>query len=223
MPANDDSAEAPATQDAGASATADGRGSDHHEHRHHHRYRVRRERHRPSLLIPTLLILLGLLSAGLIITLASVYLSEQALAARQAATGAMMDDIESLKAERKELLQQLAVKVRGRVPGLRPILNEQVLNINQGLVKDVLFTVSGTADKQNYEYQVVLRNSSNQPAKVGLKLLLFNRFGVQIDEAGIGRDADGTLNPGEVSSHSGQAAADPEWGLPAYFMFVEKG
>lgn len=124
-------------------------------------------------------------------------------------------EIKTLKNEIKEL-------TLNRLPGLTGLNYDEVLKVDEQYVKNIVFTRTGKKGAHLYEYKVVLENhgAALQPA---LKVILFNRSGVQVgmselsnkvDQGGITR-----LDQDEVRTHYAvvQLADKAE---PEYFQVI---
>jgi hypothetical protein len=188
-------------------------------HRERRRYRVRRHS-RPGLLILTLtLLILG--TTGLVVVSTQMFLAERALADRQSNVLEMLKQAAALRSESSALKGELAALVQKRWPDLRPIRAAQVTPINDRLVKDILFTPTGSEEKQGLQFKLVLRNTGSDTARVRVKVLFYNRAGIQTGEAMVGNtDKPTLLGAGESVSFTGQAQRDPDDGLPVYFRIV---
>lgn len=123
--------------------------------------------------------------------------------------------IHSLKDEINEL-------TLNRLPGLIGLSYDEVLKINKEYVKNIVFTRTGKKDSRFYEYKIVLENrdSELQPA---LKILLYNRSGVQVGSSELSNDAQQggltRLDRDEVRAHYAVFQL-PNDSNPEYFQVV---
>jgi hypothetical protein len=123
--------------------------------------------------------------------------------------------IQTLKNEVKELTLK-------RLPGLKALNYDAVLQINKNYVKNIVFTRTGKKGTRLYEYKVVLENrkSALQPA---LKVLLFDRNGIQVGMSELSNKSEHggitRLDQDEVRTHYAvvQLAEDAE---PEYFQVI---
>ncbi len=118
--------------------------------------------------------------------------------------------------------QELAALVQGRIPNLHPLALDQVIPVGRHVVKNVAFAQLREDGVPSYEYKLLLQNDSELMAIPRVRLLLFDRLGVEIGRAQVtaneGEGAeDEILYPGTARSYSGRFALARE-ALPAYFL-----
>lgn len=128
--------------------------------------------------------------------------------------------------ENETLRSEMTDMVEGRLPGdLHPMDFDQVINIDDGLTKNVLFTELRRERQQGYEYRIVLENGREERIQPHVRILVFDRLGIQIGTADITQSPDWEdlaavgLGSGESHSFSGgiQLTMDRK---PAYFMIT---
>ncbi|MFO7858139.1 MAG: hypothetical protein R6V11_04370, partial [Ectothiorhodospiraceae bacterium] len=118
--------------------------------------------------------------------------------------------------------EEIALLVQGRAPRLRPIVLDEVVPINQGYVRHVLFTVTRKGSAENYEYTMVMENDSHGQIDPDVKIMFFDRTGIQVGVSEIGWQPRGRQNVdslarGEVRSHSASVDLFDE-SPPEYFL-----
>ena len=122
----------------------------------------------------------------------------------------------------KTLESEIEALTLNRLPGLINLNFDEVIKVDKHYVKNIVFTRTGKKDNHLYEYKVVLENhnSALQPA---LKILLFDRNGVQVgmselshktDQGGITR-----LDQDEVRTHYSVVQL-PDDSEPEYFQVI---
>jgi hypothetical protein len=117
-------------------------------------------------------------------------------------------ELAQLKPEIERLRRDLATLVTKRLPGLHPLVYDQVIALNHGYVKHIVFTVI-KADKQvSHEYKLVMENETLTALEVDAELLLFDDAGIQVGSALVGKGESRTtsesyqLKPGEKRSYN---------------------
>jgi hypothetical protein len=89
---------------------------------------------------------------------------------------------------------------KGRLPHLRDLVLDKVLVINGPYLKNIVFTVLNQNGTKNYEYKLVMENSTSRTIHPAARMYVFDRYGVQIGSAEVAGRAD--LAPGESRSQS---------------------
>ena len=122
----------------------------------------------------------------------------------------------------KTLESEIEALTLNRLPGLINLNFDEVIKVDKHYVKNIVFTRTGKKGSHLYEYKVVLENHNGalQPA---LKILLFDRSGVQVgmselshktDQGGITR-----LDQDEVRTHYSVVQL-PDDSEPEYFQVI---
>ena len=123
----------------------------------------------------------------------------------------------------KNLLADMNSLVESRLPGLRPLEFDKIIQITEQYIKNVIFAVSKDARKTKYEYRFVFFNPKITPVFPRVKLFLFNDRGLQVGGADVtltGKASEGrvrSLGPGEIRSYNGSAEV-LNGSDPSYFM-----
>ena len=102
-----------------------------------------------------------------------------------------------------ELVRQqkiVADMTKGRLPHLLDLVPDKVLAINGPYVKNVVFTVLNQNDKNVYEFKLVMENNTGKKMRPKVRVLVFDRNGVQIGGAEIAHLEE--LTPGESRSQT---------------------
>jgi hypothetical protein len=89
---------------------------------------------------------------------------------------------------------------KGRLPHLRDLVLDKVLMINGSYLKNIVFTVLNQNGTKNYEYKLVMENSTARTVHPAARMFVFDRYGVQIGSAEVAGRSD--LAPGESRSQS---------------------
>ena len=116
---------------------------------------------------------------------------ERKLIAAEQETQALKPQLEKTRSELNDLVQR-------RFPNLQQLEINNMLEINQGLIKQVVFTKIKQGNQDVYKYLVVVENSAVKKINPSFRVLLFDEFGVHVGsadvvdkrvlEAGEGRD-----------------------------------
>lgn len=136
-------------------------------------------------------------------------------------------ELEQARAELAEATAQRDALVTGRIPRLKPLEYDKAIKINSGYVRNVIFTLTRTADASTHEYRIVLHNDSLSVINPKVKIVLFDEVGIQIGMANLNRSAataekDRTLlDPGEVRSYSGVIPVHGRQ-RPQYFLVLSE-
>jgi hypothetical protein len=79
-----------------------------------------------------------------------------------------------------ETQHELEASVQGRFPQLRRPELDKVLPVNDGYVRNIVFTMLKKSNEVTYEYKIVLDNNSETTGIPDVKVLVFDRLGVQL-------------------------------------------
>ena len=89
---------------------------------------------------------------------------------------------------------------KGRLPHLRELVTDKVLQINGPYLKNIVFTVLNQNGTKSYEYKLVMENGTARTVHPAARMFVFDRYGIQIGSAEVAGRAD--LAPGESRSQS---------------------
>lgn len=109
-----------------------------------------------------------------------------------------------------------------RLPGLISLNFDEVIEVDKRYVKNIVFTRTGKKGAHLYEYKVVLdnHNAALQPA---LKILLFDRNGVQVGMSTLSNKTEQgsitRLDQDEVRTHYSIVQL-PDNSEPEYFQII---
>lgn len=117
---------------------------------------------------------------------------------------------------------QIKSLVAGKIPDLNELIFDQVIEVNQDYVKNLVFSVSKKSDQTRYEYQIVLHNKTPIVVQPRVKVLLFDRTGLQIGISDLKGIKDNVLIPGETRSLHAVFDISLENRLPTYFLLMVK-
>ncbi|MFA5984472.1 MAG: hypothetical protein WC782_10695 [Methylococcaceae bacterium] len=132
-------------------------------------------------------------------------------------------ELESLRPELAKLRTELDSLIQSRLPHLTKLEFDQIIPINQDNVKNINFTLAGTAEKKQYEYKLTLENRSLSAIFPQIDIVLFNRAGIQVGIAQIGIDEHGTrtsvaVDKGETRSYTSIIPLNQNHTEPEYFI-----
>ena len=127
---------------------------------------------------------------------------------------ALQPKLEKMAAEIESLTLQ-------RLPGLVELTYDKVLPVGQQYIKNIVFTQTGSDEEKRYEYKVVMDNRNLLPVRPEVKILFFDRVGVQVGQAelgmGNGLPITEPLERGEVRSYSSSIVLSDDL-APQYFQ-----
>lgn len=94
-------------------------------------------------------------------------------------------EIASLKPQLERIHADLQALLNKRFPNLRPLEINNMLEINEGLIKQVVFTKIKRGENDVYKYLVVVENGTVKKINPSFRVLLFDEFGVHISSADV--------------------------------------
>lgn len=140
--------------------------------------------------------------------------------------GAQRTTLESSEAElrdarrqMKQIRSEMDALVRQRLPHLASLEFDRVLRVKQPYIRSVLFSGAQSAEREDYKFTIILENVDLPPAMLSVRVLLFDRSGVQVGGATL--DNIGMLRPGEQRTLSGDAQLFMAK-VPEYF-YIDSG
>lgn len=102
--------------------------------------------------------------------------------------------------ELQQARKELANVTQGRLPHLRELTPDKVIQVDSGYVKNIVFTLLHSSSGTRYEYRVVMENKSESLIRPDVRVFVFDHRGIQV---GMGDVADRTdMIPGESRSYS---------------------
>jgi len=122
--------------------------------------------------------------------------------------------IEGLKSSLTQSKKELEEFIKGRLPSVMKLVPDKVLTVDKDLIKNIVFTVITQDGSRQYEYKLVVENRSHKIIVPKFRLLIFDKYGVQIgvDQVLMGKE----LAPGESRSYSSKVELFMKE-EPAYF------
>jgi len=129
-------------------------------------------------------------------------------------------ELSSTVPELERSRKELASLIKGRLPYLRELTPDKVINIDNPPIKNVVFTVLKQNGRTRYEFRLVLENKDENMVHPDVRVLAFDQHGVQVGMAEITDHVD--LMPGESRSYSSviDRFMDEE---PRYFYVAKRG
>jgi len=173
------------------------------------------------------LMLIVALAISLLLLLAVSVISEMRIAdltkANQTAHEELFQAKQTLAKTMPELQQarkELGNLIKGQFPHLHELTPDKVIKLDAGYVKNVVFTVLQKNGKPQYEYRVVIENTSENLVRPDARIFVFDHRGAQIGMGEIADRAD--MIPGESRSYSAivERFIDVE---PRYFFVWTRG
>jgi hypothetical protein len=126
-------------------------------------------------------------------------------------------ELRDLRAELKRVTADFDALVKERLPNLKTLEHDKVIPLNHGYVRNILFTETHSGDKTGYEYRVVVENNQSRPVMPGIRIMFFDRTGVQIGGASV--EGVPLMRTGDSESFSGEVDILID-AVPEYF-YVE--
>jgi len=126
--------------------------------------------------------------------------------------------INQLETTVAQLNDEILALSQGRIPGLRRIEFDQVLQVDKKYVKNVVFSLTTKGDKKTYEFKMLLHNESSDILQPDGSIALFDRAGLQLGIARF-KKMEGSLflAPGESRSYYDRIDL-ARAGDPVYYM-----
>ncbi len=167
--------------------------------RHSHHYRTH--------LIYGLGTLSGILFLGLLIVAIKLSLYAKELNDVTILQHKQERELANLRPTVTRLENEVAELVQGRLPGLYPLVFDQVIAVEKQYVRNIIFTLIGKQADRRYEYKLTLKNNSLTAVHPIVRILFFDQLGIQVASSVIGVDETGdptldVLERGEVRSYT---------------------
>jgi len=94
-------------------------------------------------------------------------------------------EVQSLKPQLEQPRSELNDLVQSHFPNLQPFEINTMLEINEGLIKQVVFTKIKRGKQDVYKYLVVADNAAVKKINLSFRVLLFDEFGVHVSNADV--------------------------------------
>ncbi len=116
-------------------------------------------------------------------------------------------ELEQMRPKLDQLKKEIDELVMGRLPSLHKLEFDKVIPIKEKYVRNIIFTLIGHEQDRNYEYKMTLKNDTLTAIHPIVKILFFDRLGIQVGSSSIGLDENGmptldVLDRGEVRSYT---------------------
>lgn len=105
-----------------------------------------------------------------------------------------------IEPELERAREELAALTRGRLPHLKALVPDKVIEVNAGYVKNIVFTVLKHNGQNRYEYRVVLENASDTMLRPDVRVFVFDERGIQVGSGDVGDRTE--MIPGESRAYS---------------------
>ncbi len=128
----------------------------------------------------------------------------------------METELAALKEEKNKLL-------RGILPNLSPLTLDQVIDLNDGYLKNITFSYKKVKNVSGYEYKLVLQNNLLTSIFPEVSLFFFTKDGIQQGLSEIGGTDENAikanaLGPAETTSYSAFIPFTSNKNKPEYYM-----
>jgi len=126
--------------------------------------------------------------------------------------------INQLETTVAQLNDEILALSQGRIPGLRRVEFDQVLQVDKKYVKNVVFSLTAKGDKKTYEFKMLLHNEGPDILQPDGSIALFDRAGLQLGITSF-KKMQGSLflAPGESRSYYDRVDL-ARAGDPVYYM-----
>lgn len=128
-------------------------------------------------------------------------------------------ELAKIAPELQQARKELANATQGRLPHLRELTPDKVINVDSGYVKNIVFTPLRSSNGTRYEYRVVMENKSDSLVRPDVRVFVFDHRGIQVGAGEVTDRAD--MVPGESRSYSSaiERFMDEE---PRYFYVLAR-
>jgi hypothetical protein len=132
-----------------------------------------------------------------------------------------LQELETVRPELEKLRSDVDALVNARLPNLIYIKYDNIIPIDNGYIKNVVFSISGTKDNRQLEFKIVLENLLSYSVYPRFDVVFFDKTGIQIGLLKIGGTKSNgdkeILEGGETRSFS-NALSIENGVIPDYFM-----
>ncbi len=179
---------------------------------------ARTKRKRLTLILSAALVFSFLLNLVLGVMLGS---SSREVTLSVAVEQKLQRELSEIKPKFEKMAAEIEALTLNRLPGLVVLDYDKVLPVNEQYIKNIVFTQTGSEKNKRYEYKIVMDNRNLLPVRPELKILFFDRVGIQVgfSELGMGEGLpiSDHLERGEIRSYSSSIVLSD--GLePKYFQ-----
>lgn len=129
----------------------------------------------------------------------------------------IQNELTGTKSELAQTRLDLQAAVEGRFPQLHRLEFDKVVPLQDGYLKNIVFTLLRHTNTRHYEYKLVIENNTQMTALPEVKVLVFDDLGVQLGMDEIPKQEP--LERGETRSFSSTIELLVP-GDPAYFYVV---
>lgn len=150
---------------------------------HARKHRSKRKYHRSQLHNPLIAALIGVTMLVLVVLLFTAIKLTSLNTTNDVLQIKLQEAQDELAQTRSTLLntkRELEATVQGRFPQLRRLELDKVLPVNDGYVRNIVFTMLKKSNDITYEYKLVLDNNSDTTGIPDVKVLVFDKLGVQL-------------------------------------------
>jgi len=141
-----------------------------------------------------MLLVVGVVAGVRIDDLTSELQTAQSEAAQ--ARNALAKAMPELQQARKELTNL----IKGQFPHLQELAPDKVIKLNNPYIKNIVFTVLNKNGRAQYEYRLVIENTTDSMMRPNARIFVFDHRGAQIGMGEVNDRAD--MVPGESRSYS---------------------
>jgi cell division protein FtsL len=190
--------------------------------RHHSSRRSRTIRHLQVIML-VMAITLALVLMAWIHASASLSAVQRERFELQSRLRSQTSELDGLRDRAAKLSQEVDDLVHQRLPGLHALRLNATVVIDKGCVRTVGFTQAGVGSSIHYEYNLVLENKKDIPIEPKVRIILFDRTGLQTGAVQVSKSAATSetnvpfLQPGEIRAYTSNVPLDRKE-PPAFFQ-----
>jgi hypothetical protein len=183
--------------------------------------------HNLKLLIAALILIIIATSMGWILSWSKLQIAESEALALDADLRKMGQELDQVRDRLAARDSEFVALVEKRIPGLKPIELNKLLDINDKYVVNLTFSESGTEQASVFEYHTVLRNETAGIVLPEVTLYLFDELGLQVGVHKLEKHNATTavvlaeLRPGETRSYHAELHVERNAKPKYYLLHVE--
>ena len=110
------------------------------------------------------------------------------------------EELNRLKPELEKSLTEVQSLLKGQLPGLMPIEYDQVLTLNKGYLKNIIFNKVSSKNLRGYEFRIVMQNDTLATIWPQFKIHFFDEHGIHINSVQVSDDKESLMKVDPLAS-----------------------